>query len=85
MRNYAEALSVIKDIKVTENNEGFAFEVISEKEISYDSQRLSLDQIAFFIKGTRLDLNAQNTFTKIIKDGYQITAKQDSRMLSELT
>lgn len=79
MRNYAEALSVIKDIKVTENNEGFAFEVISEKEISYDSQRLSLDQIAFFIKGTRLDLNGQNTFTKIIKDGYQITAKQDSQ------
>lgn len=79
LRNYVEALSVIKSINVTDNAEGFAFDISSDKEISYESQRLSLDHIVFFIKGTRLDLNGQNIFDKKIKDSYQISAKQDSQ------
>lgn len=79
LRNYAEALSTINNITVNEESESFNFEIFSEKEISYESKRLSLDHIAFFIKGSRLDLNGSNTFSKTIKENYQITAKQDSQ------
>lgn len=79
MRNYLEALSVIKEIRIDETSKGFSLEARSDKEISYESQRLSLDQIAFFIKGARLDLAGKNSFSKTIKDGYQITARQDSQ------
>ncbi len=79
LRNYADALSTIKTINVTEENDNFSFEVLSDKEISYESKRLSLNHIAFFIKGSRLDLNRNSTFSKVIKDGYKISAKQDSQ------
>lgn len=81
MRNYLEALSVVKEINLSETAAGFKFEVVSDKEISYESQRLSLDHIAFFIKSSRLDLDGKNTYSKIIKDGYELTAKQDSQDL----
>lgn len=79
LRNYAETLSVIKDINMVEDNDKFSFNISSDREIIYESQRLSLDHIAFFIKGSRLDLNGKNSFNKLIKEGYQITAKQDSQ------
>lgn len=79
LRNYAEALSTINNITINEEADRFNFEIFSEKEISYESKRLSLDQIAFFIKGSRLDINGSNTFNKTINGNYQITAKQDSQ------
>ena len=79
LRNYAEALSVINSIKVNEESDNFNFEIFSEKEISYESKRLSLDHIAFFIKGSRLDINGSNSFSKTVNENYQITAKQDSQ------
>ena len=79
MRNYLEALSVIKEINLNESSTGFDFTVKADKDISYESQRLSLDHIAFFIKGSRLDLAGKNTYSKVIKDGYELTAKQDSQ------
>ena len=79
LRNYAEALSTINNIIINEEADRFNFEIFSEKEISYESKRLSLDQIAFFIKGSRLDINGSNTFNKTINGNYQITAKQDSQ------
>lgn len=79
LRNYAETLSVINNITATEEDSGFAFKVSSDREISYESQRLGLDNIAFFIKGARLDIEGKSTFIKTIKEDYQIIAKQDSQ------
>lgn len=79
LRNYAENLAVVNNIAVDQDSEGFVLNMRSDREIIYESQRLSLDQIAFFIKGARLDLNGQNTFRKSIAEGYEVSARQDSQ------
>ncbi len=79
LTNYAENLAAVNRIAVSKSSDGFRLDIGSESEIIYESQRLSLNQIAFFIKGARLDLAGQNTFRQAVADGYEVRARQDSQ------